>query len=240
MLFRALMDRLIGTNDAFSDEDTHTQSRLPDEAITSLMQVVLQLLATDVDVDQVKAEVVFPALQLLQRVQPPSNMSERIQYSVLRLASSRQWLVRDKAAKTYSTLVSAKDRVSCIARLVRHEARSQNEVHGNLLTARYLVERQGKNFSTEGKFGGSCSIYKPLTITDMDTLMSAIQSRIDDLLYDNACPLTQAAFVDIQNAFFYSAIQKQRYLFGKFSLIFDQVYSDIMEYQAQDGLPLRI
>lgn len=240
MLFRALMDRLIGTNDAFSDEDTHTQSRLSDEAITSLMQVVLQLLATDADVDQVKAEVVFPALQLLQRVQPPSSMSEEIQHSVLKLASSRQWLVRDKAAKTYSLLISAKDRVSRIAELIRHEARSQNEVHGNLLTARYLIERQGKNFSTEGQSGRNRSIERPLTIADMDTVVNVIQLRIDDLLYDNACPFTQAAFVDVQTAFFYSAIRKQRSLFGMFSFIFDDINSDITEFQARDGLPLRI
>ncbi|CAD0106145.1 unnamed protein product [Aureobasidium uvarum] len=194
----ALMDRLIGTNDAFSEEDTHIQSRLSDEAITSLMHVVLQLLSTDTDVNQVKAEVVFPALQLLQRVQPPSSMSERIQSSVLRLASNRQWLVRDKAAKTYSILVPVTDRVSRVAELLRHETRSQNEVHGTLLAVKYLIERQGKNFSTE----------------DLDTVVTVIQSRIDDLLYDNACPLTQAAFVDVQNVFFYSAIQKQRYLFG--------------------------
>jgi BioD-like phosphotransacetylase family protein len=163
MLFRALMDRLIGTNDAFSDEDTYTQSRLSDEAITSLMQVVLQLLATDDDVDQIQAEVVFPALQLLQRVQPPSIMSERIQSSVLKLATSRQWLVRDKAAKTYSALVPGKDRASRIANLVRHQARSQNETHGDLLTARYLLERQGKIFSTEGQSGRNCSFDKSLT-----------------------------------------------------------------------------
>jgi hypothetical protein len=163
MLFRALMDRLIGTNDAFSDDDTYTQSRLSDEAITSLMQVVLELLATDVDVDQVKAEVVFPALQLLQRVQPPASMSDRIQYSVLRFVSSRQWLVRDKAAKTYSTLVPAKDRVSRIATLIGHGARSQNETHGDLLAVKYLIERQGKNFNTEGQLGRIDSIDKSLT-----------------------------------------------------------------------------
>lgn len=224
MLFRALMDRLIGTNDAFSDEDTCTQSRLSDEAITSLMQVVLRLLATDDDddVDQVKAEVVFPALQLLQRVQPPSSMSERIQNSVSRLASSRQWLVRDKAAKTYATLVSAKDRVSRIARLLQHEARSQNEAHGDLLTARYLIDRQGRSFSTEGQSGRNCWVESSLTIADMDTVVNVIQSRIGDLFYDNACPFTQAAFVDVQNAFFYSAIQKQRYLFGMFPLVLDE------------------
>ncbi|KAG9837049.1 hypothetical protein KCU98_g4087, partial [Aureobasidium melanogenum] len=198
MLFRALMDRLIGTNDAFSDEETHTQSRLSDEAITSLMQVVLQLLTTDADVNQAKAEVVFPALQLLQRVQPPSRFADDIQSSVLRLASSRQWLVRDKAAKTYSTLVPARDRVSRVAELIRHKARSQNEAHGVLLTVKYLIERQGKSFSTE----------------DMDAVVNAMQSRIDGLFYDNACSFTQAAFVDIQNVFFYAAIQKQRHLFG--------------------------
>lgn len=223
MLFRALMDRLIGTNDAFSDEDMYTQSRLSDEAITSLMQVVLQLLATDADVDQVKAEVVFPALQLLQRIQPPSGMSEKIQSSVLRLASSRQWLVRDKAAKTYATLVSAKDRVGRIASLLQHKARSQNEAHGDLLTARYLIDRQGKNFSTEGQSGRARWIKSLLTVVDMDTVVNVIQSRIDDLLYDNACPFTQAAFVDVQNAFLYSALQKQRCLFGTFSLVLDEL-----------------
>ncbi|KAI4724759.1 hypothetical protein E4T49_07502 [Aureobasidium sp. EXF-10728] len=214
MLFRALMDRLIGTNDAFLEEDTHTQSRLSDEAITSLMHVVLQLLSTETEVNQVKAEVVFPALQLLQRVQPPSGMSERIQSSVLRLASNRQWLVRDKAAKTYSTLVPARDRVSRVAELLRRETRCQNETHGTLLAVKYLIERQGRNFSTEGQSIRNCSVDKLLTSVDLDTVVTVVQSRIDDLLYDNACALTQAAFVDVQNVFFYSAMQKQRHLFG--------------------------
>ncbi|KEQ95613.1 hypothetical protein AUEXF2481DRAFT_79436 [Aureobasidium subglaciale EXF-2481] len=198
MLFRALMDRLVGTNEAYTDEVTHTQSRLSDDAITSLMKAVLQLLGpADVDVNQVKAEVVFPALQLLQRVQPPSNLAEEIQQSVLRLTSNRQWHVRDKAAKTYAVLVPAQNRASRIGELVRREARTQNEAHGLLLTARYLIGRHGKRFTTQ----------------DMDTLVQILQSRIDDLLYGSACPFTQAAFVDVQASFFYAAIQKQRYLF---------------------------
>ncbi|KAI5194462.1 hypothetical protein E4T38_09568 [Aureobasidium subglaciale] len=199
MLFRALMDRLVGTNEAYTDEVTHTQSRLSDDAITSLMKAVLQLLGpADVDVNQVKAEVVFPALQLLQRVQPPSNLAEEIQQSVLRLTSNRQWHVRDKAAKTYAVLVPAQNRASRIGELVRREARTQNEAHGLLLTARYLIGRHGKRFTTQ----------------DMDTLVQILQSRIDDLLYGSACPFTQAAFVDVQASFFYAAIQKQRYLFA--------------------------
>ncbi|KAI5238409.1 hypothetical protein E4T43_07441 [Aureobasidium subglaciale] len=199
MLFRALMDRLVGTNEAYTDEDSHTQSRLSDEAITSLMKVVLQLLGpADIDVDQVKAEVVFPALQLLQRVQPPSDLAEEVQQSVLRLTSNRQWHVRDKAAKTYSVLVPVDNRASRIGELVRKEARNQNVAHGFLLTSKYLIERHGKQFTTQ----------------DMDNLVQILQSRIDDLLYDNSCPFTQAAFVDVQASFFYAAIQKQRYLFG--------------------------
>jgi hypothetical protein len=54
----------------------------------------------------------------------------------------------------------------------------------------------------------------------MDTVVNAIQSRIDDLLYDNACPFTQAAFVDVQNTFFYSVIRKQRHIFRKYPLLF--------------------
>lgn len=214
MLFRALMDRLIGTNDAFTDEDTHTQNRLSEEVITSLMHVVLQLLSTDADVNQAKAEVVFPALQLLQRVQPPSSLAGNILTSVLKLVSSRQWLVRDKAAKTYSTLVSSGDRVSRVAELLRHEARNQNELHGVLLTVKYLIERHGKGFSTEGQSGENFLVNQLLTIADMDTVINAMQSRIDDLFYDNACSFTQAAYVDVQNTFFYAAIQKQRHLFG--------------------------
>ncbi|KAL2035004.1 hypothetical protein VTO58DRAFT_100921 [Aureobasidium pullulans] len=199
MLFRALMDRLIGTNDAYTDDDQTTQSRLSEEAITSLMHVVLELLGpTDGDVNQVNAEVVFPALQLLQRIQPPQVMAAKIQHSVLRLASNRQWHVRDKAAKTYATLVPVKDRVSRVVDLVLRKARTQNESHGCLLGARYLMERLGKDTTTG----------------DIETLMTTVQSRMNDLLYENACPYTQAAFVDVQVCFFYAAIRKQRYLFA--------------------------
>jgi hypothetical protein len=149
------MDRLIGTNDAFTEDDTYTQSRLSDEAITSLMQVVIGLLGPDDgDVNQVNAEVVFPALQLLQRIQPPRSLLEGLQHRVLKLASNRQWHVRDKAAKTYSVLVPAKERGTHAAVLIRKNARTQNEAHGFLLGARYLIERQGKSMINEGE---SCS-----------------------------------------------------------------------------------
>lgn len=217
MLFRALMDRLIGTNDAYTDDDQTTQSRLSEEAITSLMHVVLELLGpTDGDVDQVNAEVVFPALQLLQRIQPPQVMAAKIQHSVLRLASNRQWHVRDKAAKTYATLVPVKDRVSRVVDLVLRKARTQNESHGCLLGAQYLMERLGKDTTTEGMSRIIRNAERSLTIIDIETLMTTVQSRMNDLLYDNACPYTQAAFVDVQVCFFYAAIRKQRYLFGTF------------------------
>lgn len=211
------MDRLIGTNDAYTDNDQNTQSRLSAEAITSLMHVVLELLGpTDGDVNQVNAEVVFPALQLLQRIQPPEAMAEKVQHSVLRLGSNRQWHVRDKAAKTYATLVPVKDRVSRVTYLVLREARYQNESHGCLLGARYLIERLGKDTTTEGMFRLFQNTENLLTPLDIETLMTTIQSRMGDLLYDNACPFTQAAFVDVQVSFFYAAIKKQRYLFGTF------------------------
>lgn len=145
------MDRLIGTNDAYTDDETPTQSRLSDEAVTGLMHVILELLGpTGGDVNQINTEVVFPALQLLQRVQPPQIVLEKIQTSVLRLASNRQWHVREKAAKTYSLLVPVKERVNRATELIRREARSQNEAHGALLGAKYLIERQGKQFTSEG------------------------------------------------------------------------------------------
>lgn len=149
------MDRLIGTNDSYTDDEALTQSRLSNEAISSLMRVVLELLGpVEGDVNEINTEVVFPALQLLQRVQPPQNILGQIQTSVLRLASNRQWHVRDKAARTYSILVAANERVSQAANLILMNGQSQNQAHGALLGAKYLIERQGKLFTSEGKSTG--------------------------------------------------------------------------------------
>lgn len=66
--------------------------------------------------------------------------------------------------------------------------------------------------------------------------MNVIQSRMNDLLFDNACPFTQAAFVDVQATFFYAAIQKQRFLFGMFcinSVLFS--FTKMLKFQGPYG-----
>jgi len=150
------MDRLIGTNDAYTDEDAPSHTRLSPTAISDLMIVILQLLSPAGDSGQLNTEVVFPALQLLQRAQPPRSMLQDIQKAVFRLTKSSQWHVRDKAARTFSTLTPIEERIQAAVQLLEETSDSQNATHGALLCSIYLVYRQQATIRAEGRSSSYC------------------------------------------------------------------------------------
>lgn len=108
------------------------------------MEVVLKLLSPPADLfNDMATEGVFPALQLLQRAQPPAERREQISMAVYQLTSSPQWHIRDKAARTYATLVPRQARLKEAIRLLRDVRDSPNAIHGALLCSKYLMRRAG-------------------------------------------------------------------------------------------------
>jgi hypothetical protein len=140
MLFRAVIDRLLGTSEAHFDEHDHTQKRISLETNPHLLDVVLKLLDQPQEATSGIFEGVFPALQLLQHmVIPKIRISEAV-VAVQKLTTSPSWHVRDKAARTYASLVSLNDLVSGLDMLLLKETTHENEVHGTLLSTKYVLQ----------------------------------------------------------------------------------------------------
>lgn len=161
MLFRALLDRLLGSNDAYDDSETASRSRLSYAAVPNLMEIILKLLSPPADSSNaIVTEGVFPALQLLQRAQPPPEKRGQIREAVFRLTSSSQWHIRDKAARTYAALVPPQECAKEAARLLKDVRDSSDAIHGALSGVKYLMRRA--RLQSEG-WWTSLLVLAPLT-----------------------------------------------------------------------------
>lgn len=184
MLFRALLDRLLGTNDSYVNVDAAPQSRLSFAAVPNLIGVVLRLLSPPVDsMQDLQTEGVFPALQLLQRTPPPQDMLDEVRQAVLNLTTSPQWHIRDKAAATYALLVSPSARLETTTQLICGAQNNLNGTHGALVCARYIMGRCGTS----------------LPPIDIETFLASLRETAELIYHSSDCPFTRAAFVDLYN-----------------------------------------
>lgn len=151
MLFRALLDRLLGTNEAYANIDSAPQSRLSFAAVPNLMGVIHDLISPPLDTtEDMLTEGVFPALQLLQRTPPPADHVPEIQNAVRRLTESSQWHIRDKAAQTYAIMTPASNRTKEACRFIEARSDHINAVHGALLSARYILQNVWETMTYDG------------------------------------------------------------------------------------------
>ncbi|KAF2767248.1 hypothetical protein EJ03DRAFT_376354 [Teratosphaeria nubilosa] len=192
MLFRAVIDRLLGTSDAHLEDDTHVQKKLSAEQHPQLLGIVLGLLSSSAGnpatLQQARQEGVFPALQLLQRLPIPTERLTEVRQSVNALMASTSWHIRDRAARTYASFVSEDKTIPEIRRLLHTTTCNQNVLHGALLAARYILRtltpRQGHADLTDD------------AAADKSSSISLVTA--ESHLYDeNACPITRAAYIDL-------------------------------------------
>ncbi|KAK4546587.1 hypothetical protein LTR36_001804 [Oleoguttula mirabilis] len=193
MLFRAVIDRLLGTSDAYLEDDAFARKKLSVEQHPELLEIVLGLLAAPAsaadELSSVGNEGVFPALQLLQRLSVPEGRALQVQQSVQALTASRVWHVRDKAARTYASLIAYDQFAMELKALLRMPTTRQNALHGALLAAKYIIQRLastavglGAGMASKTDFVRECMIL----VTDAAQLKDA-----------NVCPITRGAYVDL-------------------------------------------
>ncbi|KAK3700566.1 hypothetical protein LTR37_015894 [Vermiconidia calcicola] len=199
MLFRAVIDRLLGTSGSQLDDGVGSSQRISAQQHPELLDIILNLLTTsDVPSTSTGIEGVFPALQLLQRSTIPEDELDEAKRAVWKLTSSPSWHIRDKAARTYATVICNDGVASEIKSILVKDTTGQNALHGSLLCARYVVATLG---SVEG--GNS----RPDHNADSDrraasdrekglTLLAAVTSA-SHLYSHNTCPITKAAYVDL-------------------------------------------
>jgi hypothetical protein len=152
MLFRALIDRLLGSTDSqnWSEDGQIKAPRLSYNDYPSLLDIVFKLLTPDttqLETTETALESVFPALKIVERIPPPQNRREEIRELVFKLCSSSHWHVRDMAARTLSSLVPEKSLIQIVDEFAPTTSLSQNSVHGQILCISYLVKSRIRDSS---------------------------------------------------------------------------------------------
>jgi len=149
MLFRALIDRLLGNNDVkdWTDEAPSVKtSRISYEIHGSLLEIFTKLLqpkSTDLKMLPSSAiEGVFPALQILQRAPPSPQAASGLLPLALQLTDSSHWHLRDMAARTYARLISPNDYAKAVEDIRGITFSNHNQLHGALLCVHYLIKAE--------------------------------------------------------------------------------------------------
>lgn len=220
MLFRALIDRLLGsgTTQNWKETDHLKLSRLSYKKYPNLLDIITSLLNPSLrnnsngnDLSSTALEGVFPALQILQRAEPPPERKAEIQALVFKLTASSHWHVRDMAARTIVSLLDVEERVEWYLWLLEMPMQGQNALHGRLLTAKYLLLEHIKyivqTYSVSDLVGknGSIHLLRNANFVDEMQLLefaliqnSAHLHGVSDV-YNN-CPFTKSVFMDLEIA----------------------------------------
>ncbi|KAF2101025.1 hypothetical protein NA57DRAFT_74618 [Rhizodiscina lignyota] len=201
MLFRALIDRMLGTYDSgnVSEESENKTARFSYSNYPTLMDIILRLLGAGDDQPELwdkglasalqspgALEAVFPALHLLQRVPPLKDQRSRFVQPVLKLTESSHWHVRDMAARTLVRLTSDLEFERIWDLAVPDHPHLQNSLHGFLLTLKHYI--RARMSSRDGLID---------ELSDLKKAHTRLLARFDILFERNACPVTRAAYTEL-------------------------------------------
>ncbi|KAF2717328.1 hypothetical protein K431DRAFT_297894 [Polychaeton citri CBS 116435] len=194
MLFRAVIDRMVGTNDPFDEEESSQKFDLFEQH-PGLIETILSLLqprASSSETGVQRGEAVFPALQLLQRSRVPDANLLDVQVAVLELTCSSSWHIRAMAARTYAALVKldeAQDEVSFVLTIA--STKHQNGLHGALLCAKHLVRRQIQLLQASSSSSNRLRWCKEIE----DQHLCILKSKL--LFEQNSCDVTRASWIHL-------------------------------------------
>ena len=166
MLFKALIERLLGSDEAqdWKERDRAKTSRFSYDNYPSLVNILLDLLDPNGNqgimdapesgsspLDLHGAEGVFPALQILRQARPPGDIS-KIQSLVRNLLPSPHWHMRDMAARTYVSLCSVNEGFGALGPIMDSLPEGRNAQHGRLLVMKYFLRKILRDATQFSKF----------------------------------------------------------------------------------------
>lgn len=157
MLLKALLNRLLGKNEANSSttsaNNLDTTNLLYDK-FPILPDLIVKLLQSDAQLtestresayrsgmtlDIPQAQKVFPALEIIQRAGMPLKHRPTIESLLRYHLGSTVWYIRKKAAKTISIVTNASRFHDVVTELLQESWPTQNNLHGRLLCVRELL-----------------------------------------------------------------------------------------------------
>ncbi|KAK6439219.1 hypothetical protein LTR95_004568 [Oleoguttula sp. CCFEE 5521] len=193
MLFRAVIDRLLGTNDAYINDTTASSRLLDFDQHPDLLDLIMGLLSADVEKTSTgRTEGVFPALQLLQRARVPVERQINVRDAVFALTKDASWHIRDKAARTYISLVAANQRIDTLQTLLEPPYEGHNALHGRLLCAKYLLRKLQAHVRASPRSIGDTLLYEDI-LQASESVDRAAENGLD-----RHCPFTRAAIRQLQ------------------------------------------
>ncbi|KAF2803660.1 uncharacterized protein BDZ99DRAFT_546992 [Mytilinidion resinicola] len=205
MLFKALIERLLGTGDTqnWKEKRFTRTSRLSYDRFPNLLDIVVRLMTLgEPSRDAIEAsfsissrktdqamEAVFPALQILQQAPPPSAKEDDIRLLVLELTKAPYWYIRDMAARTWVSGLRSHDFLDKIQALLAQTSIGQHAIHGKLLCLRYGLKARSmptliKSYSKR-----------------VDSILEEVLNHFNDLYEDILNPLIRSAYLDVINEF---------------------------------------
>jgi len=152
MLFRSLIDRLLGSNessDDFFENAVGNATRLSYDKHPGLLELILYLLRSSEaiigagdDLPDKKttftAEAIFLVLDLLRRAPPPPATRDEIFHLVVRALGNKSWHVRAIAAHTAAAVTPPAHLSLQIKSLSSNTTRDRNELHGRLMCLTHM------------------------------------------------------------------------------------------------------
>jgi hypothetical protein len=183
MLFRALTNRMrrrnAGSAVGFGDiSGSEASFRISFEKYPDLLSLLSQLLQSPALVEvgenivhqkqtwkfSMTTERVFPALELIgEKIPSLSGQDDQIlRELVYRHFGSPVWGIRDRAARTYASLLSYSEILSTVENLSNSETliTDQNHLHGIALCVRYALQRIWASYDRCWR-GDECSRTSP-------------------------------------------------------------------------------
>lgn len=151
LLLRSLIDTLFGTTESKSTQETGWDGktlRLSYTKYSALPPILLALLQSGelamepgMLAQSSAAESVFPALEIIRRAGPPESNREELYGYIAKYLGSRQWHVREIAARTLCSFLISGEWLAAIQSLLEDSRGSANKLHGTLLTVKFFLER---------------------------------------------------------------------------------------------------
>lgn len=214
LLLHALIATLFGTTESKSSMETGWDGktlRLSYTKYATLPPILLGLLQTGERAMEPStlaqgsaAESVFPALEIIRRAGPPESHRDELYGYITRYLGSRQWHVREIAARTLCSFLLGGDWLGAVKALLEKSRGSANMMHGTLLTVKFFLERTILELKDEQGLGKSSEDTR-VTRNDhwltgyaenAQLLGQTLQSFENDALI---CSETAAAYIEVHN-----------------------------------------